>query len=1097
VNHFFNPKNRRWLAVLLAAAGMALTQPAAAETSPPPPAATASAQTHTVVAYDTSIKQEHFAGLSKDVVRRMQQQLQAIYQELPDWQRDYARKEQPLNDGIVGPITLRWLQRYAFNFKIETEGEYAEGLAKNVDRIAGFGAKHPAELAILLSNEFDTWFKDLGAEQKVQDTVTLRQGNDVALLDLVNRFRASRRGAPNTPATALDMDHYFTYVLEQADLDLLAGKDQVMVMLGKIKDKHFNSKEEMKIALLQVMHDRKGLLDQVWPAVESNTHEFYGYAIGKAALERLKKAGTVRADMLADLEELGNVYLTSRDEYDKFIKAKVAAGVLAINAQETEILAAETEVFDNYHIDGLSLDTIKSQLKGLVQNDGVPEVVKDLLEQIKEVDYVELGLFRNAAISKIAIGLATCPLNSPRNNAYVAGLRIGDDKVTALKKALESLAKEPGVDPALLGAGLDEAFSGIQELRNKKVLCEAQDKLRGENYSKGIYLTYLAPLIESVAQKKITNVGQINITGSKCGCALDDLSGVVYGFYPYWKPQDKPQAINFRLLNRIVYYGLTIDGNGDFKRGTQPFDIENGGRLENDFVRVAHQHNSRVDWMIQKNEWSDWLSSPTSSKVAFFKRIEANVLTLLTTQRNDTASRLRPYTSFGLAGPPRRGDGITLYFPEYPDDPESKALFNTFYLALRTEMDKHGLWLNVLVSQDTLTEDKQNGGAFSLVNMAGLRKKRSATEPTKAHGASENDEYVLVLMNEPSSDAKKKLRSDIENDSGLYGADRADFLRSVLPIWHFDDRNFQQLEDDIVYSRDNFGGVGFWAPDFENMAKEVKDTGETCLQSKSMTICLLKNYRDETVSASLPGPVEAFVCVHRWWFQLLLTALLLVMIAMGILYFRVCRVQNLINRYFLLVLGLVGLPALVTFTLLMGYDPYFAKLSHGQLPFIAASTLLVVVLAGGAWYLRSRREVPLRERGLPQRAGMGFPIVRWELKRGIDGFQWIITNGGTGYAIINKVEILIDQHRVADLKTALSEIWESESGLPAQSVSLIGQKLKRDESLVALTIPNSPAVEEFEQKLKRHKLQVLISYTGASNEHWVSNGKEIMLASET
>jgi hypothetical protein len=1091
VKHFFNPKNLRWLGGLLVAAGIVLVpQGASAQTTP---------ATHTVVGYNRAIKQEDFAGLGKDTVRHMQLQLQAIYKDLPDWQRDYALKEQPLNDGIVGPVTLHWLQRYTFNFKIETEGEFAQALPGNVDRIAAFGAQHPVELGILLIGEFEEWDAGLAAEVRAQDYLVRRQGNAQALLELVNRFRASRRTAPSTAASAVDTGSYFTYVLEKADLELLSGKDQVMAMLAKLKDKHFNSKAEMKIALLQAMGSRDELLKLVWPAVEDNTPEFYGYSIEKGALERLKKEGTVRPEMLEDLGELGTVYLRSRAEYDTFIKDKVTAGVLAINAQETEILADGTQVFDNYHLSGLALDTIKNQLKGVVQNEGVPEVVTRLMTEIQEVDYVEAGLFRSAVMSKIAMGLGMCPLNSPRNNAYVAGLRISDDEVKALKMALEGLNKQSPIDPALLGAGLDETFSGIADLRKRTALCNGSDKRRGENYVKGIYETFLAMPIENAARKKMpSEIGTIKIQGSKCGCALDDLSGVVYGFYPYWKKQDAPQPINFRLLNRMAYYGLTVDNGGEFWRGAQPFNVHDGSPGENDFVRVAHQYNSKVDWMIQKNNWTDgWASSPATNKEAFFKKMEMNIVALLTAHRNDTASKLRPYTSFGLAGPTRRGDGVTLYFPGYPDDAESKSLFNTFYLALRGEMDKLGLWLNVLVSQDTLTEDKHSGGAFSLDNLAGLRKKRNASEPLKSGEKLSNDEYVLVLMNEPSSDAKKQLRADIENDSGLYGADRADFLRSILPVWHFDDHNFQQLEDDVVYSRDNFGGVGFWAPDFDNLAKPVEDAGESCLQSKLMTVCLLKNYRDDSVSESLPGPVESFVCVNRWLFQIALTFLVLLIMVLVVVYFRFCKAQNFIKKWFLLLLGGIGLPALVIFTLLMGYDPYFAKLARGQLPFIAASTLLLLVLMAGGIYLRTRRQLPLRERGLPQRQGLGFPIVRWEVRQGKEGFQWVITNGGSGYAIIKKVEILIDQHRVADVKTALGEIWDSDSSLPWKSVPLVGQKLGPGDSLAALTIADPNAVEAFKDKLSTHKLEVHISYTGASNEHWVSNGKEIMLASET
>lgn len=932
---------------------------------PPDGWAQTAKQSYTVAGHNHAIRQQDFAGLDKPTVLHMQGQLQSIYQHLPEWQRDHALKEQPLRDGIVGPVTLRWLQRYAFNFKLDTETDFAEDLPANLDRIAAFGAAHPADLGILLSRDFEDWDAAQAADVRGPDYQIRQQGNAQELQELVNRFRASRKTPPRGTTPSADAGAYFTYVLEQADLDLLAGKDQEIAILTKLKDTNFNSLDEMKMALQNLLGPRQELLKSLWPVVKQNTPEFYGHLINKAALAGLKKEGTVRPAMLEDLGELGTVYLKSREDYDAFIAAKTAAGTLAINAQETEILAEATRVFDNYHLNARALDTIKNALKGVVQNAGVPPIVAQLLAQIKEVDYAEAGLFRKAARSKIAMGLGMCRKNSPSNNTYVVGLRISDDELKSFHKALEVLTPVQGADLTPLGAGLDETFSQIAVLRAKKDLCDDATKFKSEEIVRGLYEGYLAPPIEGAARKLIPkDIAPIKIVGSgKCGCALDDLSGVVYGFYPYWKTQKGAQQVNFRMLNRMAYYGLTVGDGGDFMLGKNSFEPRDGSGGENDFVRVAHQYNSKVDWMIQKNDWeSEWAGTSITAKEAFFKRMEANIIALLGTELTDTGSRLRPYTSLGLAGRTKRGDGVTLYFPDYPDDADAKALFNTFYLSLREEMDKMGMWLNILVSQDTLIEDKTSGGAFSLSNLASLRKKRNATEPHSGAAQRNNDEYILVLMNEPSSDAKRQLRGEIESDSALHGADRADFLRSVLPVWHFDDRNFQQLEDDVVYSRDNFGGVGFWAPDFDNLAKPVEDPNETCLQSKMMVLCLLKNYRDEGAGASLPGPVESFVCVNRWVFQIILTLLLILIIAQIILYFRVCKAQDFVKRHFPLLLGLFVLPALVIFTLLMGYDPYFAKLSRGQLPFIAASTALLLVLVGVGIYLRKRREFPQRER---------------------------------------------------------------------------------------------------------------------------------------
>ncbi|GGC76629.1 hypothetical protein [Undibacterium terreum] len=1069
----------------------------AAQSKPAKPAS----GTYTTVGYNRNIRREDFAGLSKSLVLQLQKQLEAIYKNLPDWKLDYALKEQPLNDGIVGPITLLWLQRYGYNFKITTESGYAKGLPGNLDRIAAFGAAHPPELGILLSKEFENWDDALPDQVKNQDFLIRRQGNEQELLDLVNRFRASRKTAPRASAVKTDAGAYFIYTLKQADLDLLGGKDRVFAILSTLKDKEFNSLEAMKVALLQALGARDYLLNSLWPVVEKNASDFNGFLINEAALNKLKKEGTVAATVLDELRSFGTVYLKSREAFDTFIADKIAAGTLSITPEDTAIpvIADATQVFDNYHLDAQTLDTIKVELKGNVQNAGVPTAVVHMLEQIKDVEYPEISIFRSAAISKIAFGLDMCRLNSPSNNPYVAALRVSDDDVGLFKQELAALRPDPVDGGKQVDTGIDDLFAQITALRAKAEICDDATNAKGKDIVQKIYRTYLGVAIENAARKKMPDdIAPIKIKGSKCGCALDDLPGVVYGFYPYWNNQKTVQAINFRMLNRMAYYGLSVDNVGDFRLGGNSFDITDGSDSENEFMRVADQYNSKVDWMIQKNDWDgEWKTYSAQNKKAVFKKMLSNIMQLLRTPLTDAASKIKPYASFGLAKRPRRGDGVTLYFPNYPDDTDSTVLFNEFYLLLRTELDKHNLWLNILVSQNVLSAGINGGpGAFGFSNLVSLRKKKAATELRKPAGSPDNDEFILVLLNEPSSDAKKKLRQDIENDATMHGFQRADFFRSILPVLHFDNRNWQQLEDDIIYVRDNFGGVGFWAPNFDNLAQPVTDTSLSCLQSKMIAVCLQKNYGNQSTGVNLPNPLESFACVNRWALQLILTFLVLVALGLAVFFFRSCNVQNFIKKYFLWVHAFIVIPTVVIFILLLVYDPFFVNLSQGHLPLIIAAAIIVLGTLFGYRYLRARRKVPLRQRSLPQRQGLGFPIVTWSIENNKQGFQWIIKNRGSGYAIIKKIEILLDHQPVADVKTALESVMESNDNVLWKGAPLVGQKLQPGESLVALTIIDAAAAKAFEKKLNAHQLEVNIVYSAASNEHWVSNGKEITSISE-
>jgi hypothetical protein len=1052
-------------------------------------------QTISVVGYNRNIKQEHFKGLSKAVVLQMQKQMEQVYRDLPDWKHDYALRHEPLNDGIVGPITLSWLQRFGFQFKVLTDGDYTPALAKNFDRIAQFGDKHRAELNILLSPEFEAWDQNQADKTKQEDFQIRRQGSDKELIDLVNRFRGMRKTAPRASTTNnVDDSAYFTYSLNQADLDILGGKDQIIQVLTTLKDKEFNSLEALKVATTQAMGGRGFLVKQLWPIVERNAADFDGYLINELALDKLKKNAQFPAAVVDELRIQGTFYFKTKALLEAFLEEKLNTESLFLASDEKQLLEDTTRVFDNIHLTDLALTTIKNELKGNIQNTGVPAIIVKLLSEIKDVNYPEVSLFRSAAISKIAMGIGACKFNSPSNNLYVASLRMGEAEFDLLEKELEAI-RAHGIDGRnFLTQDLRTSFDEIGKLRSQISLCDEADVNKAKALIQQIYQTYLAVAVENTAKKKIPDeIATIQLRGGDCACALDDMAGIVYGFYPYWSNKQVPQTMNFHVLNRIAYYGLTVDNVGELRLGARSFDVRNGSAADNQFIRMAHQYNSKVDWMIQKNDWNgDWRKYSRENKQAVFKKLIVNITTLLRTPLTDTASRVKPYASLGISKQPTRGDGVTLYFQNYPQDADSALLFNEFYLALRKELAQEHHWINVLVSQEVFTGAKETKqGAFSLPNLVKLRKKSSHTGSIHKQGVVAIDEMILVLLEEPSTDAKKRLRADIEDERSLHGAERADLLRSLLPVLHFDNRNWQQLEDDIVYSSDNFGGVGMWSPSFDNLAIEIGELEHSCLNSKHIATCILKNYRYPEDVEHIPSAIEKFACVNRWWLQLALTAMLLVALSIAFLFYKFCEIRALVQRYFLWVAAANILPSLIIFTLLLLYDPYMVGLSKGNLPFIIAVGIIFFGMVFGYLYLRSRREVPQRQHATPQRQGLGFPIIAWSIENNEQGFRWIIRNRGTGFAIIKKIEILLDGQMVADAKTALEAVLGPDQHLQWKSLPLVGQKIMPGEALIGLSISDSHSAAAFEKKLKQHKLEVNILYFAANNEHWISDGREV------
>ena len=59
---------------------------------------------------------------------------------------------------------------------------------------------------------------------------------------------------------------------------------------------------------------------------------------------------------------------------------------------------------------------------------------------------------------------------------------------------------------------------------------------------------------------------------------------------------------------------------------------------------------------------------------------------------------MRPILSLGAAAPVTRGDGITLYFQNYPTDIDSTTLFNEFFMNLHKTLRKEKLGINVVMT---------------------------------------------------------------------------------------------------------------------------------------------------------------------------------------------------------------------------------------------------------------------------------------------------------------------------------------------------------------------------------------------------------------
>ncbi|MFZ6756057.1 hypothetical protein ACO0K9_02465 [Undibacterium sp. Ji50W] len=915
--------------------------------------------------YDRIWRISNFRNLSHDVVLQMQQQMGLVYYPLADWKHDYALPKQPLNDGILGPITAAWLQRMCFNFKIPLDESLGTRLPPAVTRLAEFAKKYPTETGILISPDFESWDNLEPEPQRGQDFQVRRQGSDAELLALVKRYLSRKKTKTKTSSSTYDVREPLTvyiYSLTADDLGILGGKDQVILALTALKDKEFDSVEALKAAVNQALGNRAQLYQHLWPLIEKQIVDVTGYQVNASKLAALKTQNVDDA-ILKALAKLNDNYFLDKSELELNVNDVLKDFPPEDIAAAFSKLSKQAEVLDGVQLNAQSLVNLTNDLKGDIYNASVPTGIVKMLKEIQDVQYPDVNLFNSAARAKILYSIGACKKNLPQDNQYVVSIRISDDELALLKDNLSKL--EISLIKGSAQLDLTTTFDMLTKLRARQNTCTMEEYKSTIDAVAKIFDSYLANVVDSTARKNYPNSGlPIKWNGGKCGCALDHVTGVVYGFYPFWINQGKEQTMNFSMLSRIAYHALSMDNLGELKQSNDiaksgQFTIDDGSAAPNEFIQTARNYNSKVDWVVQKSDWDEWSKYPAESKQAIFRRLANNIINLLHTPLTDKFSKAMPYLSLGFSRTPKRGDGVTIYFQDYPRDAESARLFNEFYGYLRHSMSGDRVAINILLSRPELANPDS---AFSMANLIRLRKVEREIHGNKEEYNLDLKTYFLILLDEPSTDAKKLLRHDIDVESSISGAERVEFLQGVVPVVQFDNRNWQQLEADIAYMNYNFGGMGFWPLPVANLAKPAPTKPQSCMDSQQVLICLLDNFKMPGTESHLPSLIAREVCEYRWTLIILMNCWLIAIAVLAFLYFKYCNIQNFIRRYFLWMMIFVLLPPLIIFTLLLFYDPAWTGLSQGNLPFIIALAVIVLGTIGGYLYIQSQRELPQRER---------------------------------------------------------------------------------------------------------------------------------------
>lgn len=359
-----------------------------------------------------------------------------------------------------------------------------------------------------------------------------------------------------------------------------------------------------------------------------------------------------------------------------------------------------------------------------------------------------------------------------------------------------------------------------------------------------------------------------------CGCALplSLQTKEVYGFFPFWRSKTPPPSIVFSDVSRIGFLGVQLGSDGGWIQpsGARFTEAEWWAQTSK-FAQAAHAHGARLDLVLQRSDWAFLVGLTASQRQLIAGQAARAAVDLADTRlRNRGASMLLlPFWK----EPRYVFDGITVMF-DYPEgaSPEIRRAYLQFHDDFMDELiramqrpkakkRKAREYALHIVAPDPLAEsadDPTNTNPGSASDKTSMWREflnyKHVAEPPTFHRAApprERREFkgssnirvrMIVPVREPTSDTKKRLRANIDLLTDVRGYNRVAVQQSILPVIYLPAgdgpipeppvgykikptpnmavkmtrADEAQLDDDLIYYRQNFGGVAFWPAPFEN-----------------------------------------------------------------------------------------------------------------------------------------------------------------------------------------------------------------------------------------------------------------------------------------